>query len=507
MILNNFGNNKIFFIKRLIRCLFVILLIINSLVIIMPNIKVGAYSSHTQQEALNWVRNQVGKGIDYDGIYGNQCVDLIKAYYAYLGVSPVGGNGSDYTSNSLPSGWQRIKGASPKPGDILVYTGGYNNYGHVAIYEADRITYHQNFDNHPYIEKITYAYNGLSNPYWGVIRPDFTIHTHNYTSSITKQPSCTETGIRTYTCSCGDSYTESIAAKGHNYISTIVPPTTTDKGYTSYVCSYCQNNYKDNYVNPPELKEDGWYYCDALPSDVSKEKYIIEYNNYYEKIQSSSPGADWNNEGVVKSEWQNTGNPYKSAYDLQTSDSRVLVSSIYYHFCGPNAGNEGNYEFSGKFVHYDWLPADWVTANYLGDDNGHPYYFLYWSDGAQVYCKTGDTCDGTYGTHSSRCRAWYKENTYQDRIKIELYKFVKNSGWSLSEDTSATSVKIRYRAYTGDVNLDNKITISDAVVLKQYLTKSIDFTDEQYKTADLNSDCKINVFDWIALKRMIINQK
>ena len=44
-----------------------------------------------------------------------------------------------------------------------------------------------------------------------------TVHTHDYNSSVTKQPTCTDTGIRTYTCSCGDSYTESIPATGHNW--------------------------------------------------------------------------------------------------------------------------------------------------------------------------------------------------------------------------------------------------------------------------------------------------
>ncbi len=44
--------------------------------------------------------------------------------------------------------------------------------------------------------------------------------THSYTASITTAPGCTTAGVRTYTCStCGDSYTESIAATGHSYSS------------------------------------------------------------------------------------------------------------------------------------------------------------------------------------------------------------------------------------------------------------------------------------------------
>ena len=130
-------------------------------------------TAHTQAEALQWVKSQVGKTLDMDGAYGAQCVDLILAYYDYLGVPRASGNGADYTWNSLPSGWKRIQGAAPQPGDILVYTGGYENYGHVAIYESDYSTYHQNFDGHSYVERITYRYNGLTTPYWGVIRPDF----------------------------------------------------------------------------------------------------------------------------------------------------------------------------------------------------------------------------------------------------------------------------------------------------------------------------------------------
>jgi len=41
---------------------------------------------------------------------------------------------------------------------------------------------------------------------------------HSYTSKVTTAATCTKEGVKTYTCSkCGDSYTESIAAKGHSY--------------------------------------------------------------------------------------------------------------------------------------------------------------------------------------------------------------------------------------------------------------------------------------------------
>lgn len=74
-------------------------------------------------------------------------------------------------------------------------------------------------------------------------------HTHKYTSSIKKSPTCTENGILQYKCTCGASYTESIKSLSHSYISSITSPTCTDQGYTTHTCEKCGNSYKDTYTN------------------------------------------------------------------------------------------------------------------------------------------------------------------------------------------------------------------------------------------------------------------
>ena len=60
---------------------------------------------------------------------------------------------------------------------------------------------------------------------------------HNYdTSKVTKEPTCTETGIRTYTCSkCNATKTETIEATGHKNVT--IDPTCTQEGKT--VCALC----------------------------------------------------------------------------------------------------------------------------------------------------------------------------------------------------------------------------------------------------------------------------
>jgi len=69
------------------------------------------------------------------------------------------------------------------------------------------------------------------------------VHEHEYTAKVTTEPTCTATGVKTYTCECGDSYTETIAALGHSYKAVVTAPTCTAAGYTTYTCATCGNSY------------------------------------------------------------------------------------------------------------------------------------------------------------------------------------------------------------------------------------------------------------------------
>lgn len=76
---------------------------------------------------------------------------------------------------------------------------------------------------------------------------------HEYTSEVTREPTCTFTGVTTYTCSlCGETYTESIPAIGHSWAVKETVQTSYDEdgnllqqGYTIYKCSVCGEEYKD----------------------------------------------------------------------------------------------------------------------------------------------------------------------------------------------------------------------------------------------------------------------
>ena len=79
-----------------------------------------------------------------------------------------------------------------------------------------------------------------------------------------------------------------------------------------------------------------------------------------------------------------------------------------------------------------------VKSQGIDTDVNIPYYTLYWNGGTDlVYCKSGTTCDGNYGSHGARAFTWYKCNTYQNRVHVIQYKFTKTSGWGASRDASA----------------------------------------------------------------------
>ena len=68
---------------------------------------------------------------------------------------------------------------------------------------------------------------------------------------VTKEPTETETGIKTYTCTlCGETKTEVIPALSHehSYKDVVTAPTCTEKGYTTHTCA-CGDSYVDTYVD------------------------------------------------------------------------------------------------------------------------------------------------------------------------------------------------------------------------------------------------------------------
>lgn len=82
--------------------------------------------------------------------------------------------------------------------------------------------------------------------------PEKPEHKHAYKSSVTQKPTCTRTGIRTYSCSCGDTYTEGIAALNHRYVEKRTPATLKSDGKVQQICSVCSAVKNVSVINSPK---------------------------------------------------------------------------------------------------------------------------------------------------------------------------------------------------------------------------------------------------------------
>ncbi len=195
----------------------------------------------TQSQAVEWIKARGNEAWwqDVDGAYGCQCVDLIKAYYNYLGVGGYAtGNGSAYTSNALPSGWTRDK--NPTPGSIFAcqgYNGVWNSGsdGHVGlVYAVSGSTVYTVETNLKTNSKGEYGgEKGLANAQFKsrnfntsvyYIHPDFggsstpTTHTHNWVFQwfLKSHPH-----YDVYKCStCGEEYIDYDSAKYYDLCET-----------------------------------------------------------------------------------------------------------------------------------------------------------------------------------------------------------------------------------------------------------------------------------------------
>ena len=115
-----------------------------------------------------------------------------------------------------------------------------NNYNGVILDASTVYVSADDFDIENKEDKnyVVYGYNFCEAFYNG-----------NHTYDITVvNPTCTENGSTTYTCSvCNISYTEVIEAAGHSYNTVVTKPSCTEQGYTTHTCA-CGDYYIDNYV-------------------------------------------------------------------------------------------------------------------------------------------------------------------------------------------------------------------------------------------------------------------
>ncbi|MBQ8001492.1 MAG: hypothetical protein IJ298_09925 [Ruminococcus sp.] len=262
-------------------------------------------------------------------------------------------------------------------------------------------------------------------------------------------------------------------------------------------------------VKPQSGSDAGWTYSDKLPADYSSGKYELERKYTYETTSAEDLGNGWVKGDFDETKYVNSGEAYWSNIELPTSDTRVLLNYIYYHYCG-SSGNSANFTATSSYPHYDWLSKEGVyeySVNTDYDDARYKFYHLKWSTGADVYCSSGATCDGSFGTHGYRSYYWYKSCQYQDKIAKDYYSYSVTTDWTTAIETGASQVTYRYRLkdtsgmILGDADLDGAVNIKDATLIQKYLAKLAQFDESAKLCADAEADGTVNIKDATAIQK------
>lgn len=190
---------------------------------------------------------------------------------------------------------------------------------------------------------ITAVSGGKTSTVIGGTKYVVSVHEHDYVSEITSEATCTDDGTVTYTCTgCGDSYTETIKAYGHDY------ECTEEEGYYLYTCKNCGDSYTE------EISSTSYEYVSSLTSGG---KYIITLYNggtYYALTHNgTSLGATavTINNGEITSEvtddmlWEYSSNKLGFSYGSRTyylSRSYGYYSSVSLSTYGSNVSYSYN---------------------------------------------------------------------------------------------------------------------------------------------------------------------
>lgn len=340
------------------------------IITIMPQ-TIWASDAGTREDAVKWAYAQEGKFLDYDKVYGAQCVDLVHYYYAYFGkASYATGNGCDFVNNKLPDGWTRIKNTPdfvPQSGDIAVWGKELSQYGHVAIIlSADAhsfVSMDQNWPRGSACKKVTHNYN----KFWGVIRPNFSEPPSNpvtTTPSIWKNSdSYTVGNSATLTWNSVDNatgYWFSVWYKGEQIVTTQVSGSSEytlnnlgEGEYTAYITAYNDSSSKQssvtfrvNYLDIGTnfianiIKVDSWSHVVNDNTNACIGKEVGNANEYYEFVRQSdgsyiiksledgkyldvSDGGNKNGQNVGFSDY--TGENNQKWYIKNGSSGKILI--------------------------------------------------------------------------------------------------------------------------------------------------------------------------------------
>ena len=253
----------------------------------------------------------------------------------------------------------------------------------------------------------------------GSINTDPPAQSHDYHQTASTAATCTEAGSVTYTCAdCGDSYTETVPALGHNYAAA------DDAGDTIYTCTRCGEQHSE--ILPREYV--------SVKTGKTTEAYTLEGEQTFTHTGDAT---------IARGELtvvQGTGT--KVSYSASASASVSGYTDGGYNCVASNL-------IDGDTSTYYWSTSSQTSGMYARVDLGAEVRF----DAVQISAPAhGDYCTNANVQLSSDGRTWTTigtftssrstavTKTYAVPSSVESFRYIqvalttaRNYWWQLSE--------------------------------------------------------------------------
>ena len=250
---------------------------------------------------------------------------------------------------------------------------------------------------------------------------------HDYSVEHTVEATCTESGTDTYTCSCGDSYTETVSALGHKFSSewTVdVAPTSTTTGIKSHHCLRCDavTDVTVIHASAPESVE---------LNSVSNTTSGVEIK------WSAVNGAD--NYTILRK----VGFKKYQSVEVVSGDCTSFVDTTAesgtkytYTVFASNESGDGEYDKTGLTIRFITAPV--VKTSVTADGISVKWNETDGAEGYEVYRKAGSGSWAKVKTISDCSKVSYKDTSVKSGTKYSYYvKAYNGATYSSYKSTTA----------------------------------------------------------------------
>ena len=270
-------------------------------------------------------------------------------------------------------------------------------------------------------------------------------HVHEYVEQTTKNPTCVEEGLKTLTCSCGESYTETIPAAGHvmDFINETLPGCTEDGNIGYYHCSICGNDF---------LNADG-------TSQLSSDQIIVGKKGHRWDEGAVTKEATPEQSGIRTYTCLTCGATKDEAYDY------VEPVSISDHTFANNTNLESFIIGASIIEIGDEAFAGCVNLKQIFFEGDMPSF------GSDVFKDVPEDAVLYYPSENS---TWSREGLENAGISLKVGLWNPNEGSILSKPIGTCTVSLSENSFVYDGNAKHpELTVKDGDTI---LTKEADYT-------------------------------